>query len=164
MRKLWQDRLPLEITVLHESWRRKSVREQFFGTGKDWKALSQDPTFMKKLQELLDVHPEATKIADLSQKEFEDILESEELGALEDLKKAEIHEIKGYMPLYFWLIDSGTARARAIFAIPSFSEKAVEYGFSTTDQGLISAFEQMRDRYHKDFSGASALRTDPHPE
>lgn len=147
-RQLVKERRRLEITCLDEAGRRESVTQQFFEAGKNWETLKQEAT--EKLEELLRAHPKASKIPDLTQKEFEDILESEEVRTLEDLQGADIHEINAHMPLYFWLIDSGSARARAIFAIPSFSEKIVEYGFITTDQGLISAFEVMRNRYLRD--------------
>ena len=149
-RQLREQHLPLEITCLSEKGRRESVRDQFFGTGKDLEALKQEPEFMEKLQELLRAQPRPVSIADLNQEEFENILEAEEVRTLDELRSADIHQIAD-VPLYFWLIDSGTPLARAIFAIPSFAEKVVEYGFDTRDQGLISAFEQMRDRYHKNY-------------
>lgn len=139
----------LEITCLNEKRRREAVKSQFFGSGKSWTVLKQDPAFVKKLQELLNAHPKSSKVADLSQVDFEDILESEEESAIEDLPGVKFFEIDAEMPLYFWLIDSKTVNARAIFAIPSLSERIIEYAFTTTDQGLINAFEQMRERYHK---------------
>jgi hypothetical protein len=151
-RKVVQENVRLELTCLDEAGRRESVRKQFFGTGKDWKTLKTDANFLPKLQELLNAHRVSSKLANLSQQEFEDLLELEEAHVLEDLQSADIHETKAHMPLYFWLIDSDSAQAEAVFTIPSFSEKAVEYGFSTTDQRLISAFVEMRDRYHRDFS------------
>lgn len=52
-------------------------------------------------------------------------------------------ELSTDMPLYFWLADG----LRAVFSIPSLSDEATEYGFVTGKARLITAFQNMRDRY-----------------
>jgi len=162
-RQLKEQKRQVEVTCLNQKGRRGLVKDQFFGAGKDLEDWKKDPDFMIKLQETLSAQSEPMRAEEITEEEFENIIEAEEMRTLAELRcaGAEIHEISADVPLYFWLIDSGTSRARAIFAIPSFSEKLVEYGFITEDQGLISAFEQMRDRYQKNYShGSALLRTD----
>jgi hypothetical protein len=161
-RQLKEQERGVELTCLDQKGRRGLVKDQFFGAGKDLEAWKKDPDFMVKLGETLSAQSEPVRAEELTEDEFENIIEAEEKRTLAELRGAgaEIHEISADVPLYFWLIDSGTPRARAIFAIPSFSEKIVEYGFITEDQGLISAFEQMRDRYQKNYSQERASGTD----
>ena len=47
------------------------------------------------------------------------------------------------MPIYFWIADDKTA----IFSIPALSADAIEYGFTTSDKELITAFKNMKRRY-----------------
>jgi hypothetical protein len=55
-----------------------------------------------------------------------------------------------YIPLYFWLVDgTDPTKAKAVFAIPSFSERGTEHGFSTLDPHLIAAFRDLRARYER---------------
>ncbi len=153
-RKLLKEDIPVELTCLNETSRRRSVEEQWFGSGNTWENRMKDSTFSKKVQELLATHGKDAKTDSLTQDDFAEILEHDERNALDDLRTATIREIDGYMPIYFWLIDD----ISAVFTMPSFSEKATEYGFSTTDQRLLAALQEMRDRYHRGFDMARETR------
>jgi len=151
-RKLLKDDVLVELTCLNETRRKRSVEEQFFDPDNTWEDCLKNPDFRKKLEDLLNKHPKAPALTALTQTDFAEVLEADEHNALDDLATAKICEIDSYMPLYFWLIDD----ISAVFSLPSFSEKALEYGFATTDQRLIAALLEMRDRYYRSFGNPPA--------
>lgn len=74
-----------------------------------------------------------------------------------------MHQVRTYMPLFFWLVDDSVA----IFAILSLSKRAIEHGFRTIDEKLITALLEMRDRYHNGPSlipGTGQQKDRPAPE
>ncbi|MEW6130920.1 MAG: hypothetical protein AB1757_28070 [Acidobacteriota bacterium] len=151
-RKIQQEEVRVNITCLNETSRNKSVIEQFFKPAQTWEEWKQDSGNAKRLEKYLSLHGGAPGFEDLTREYFLEMLKKDEKRTLEVvLAGAKIREIDSYVPLYFWIVD----RNSAVFAIPSFSERAIEYGFSTTDQKLISAFEDMRDRYHRDIDSST---------
>ncbi|MBZ5551128.1 MAG: hypothetical protein LAO21_00300 [Acidobacteriia bacterium] len=135
----------IELTCLNKSLRSVCLEEQFFEGCHDWNIWKQTPINKNRLQSLLDSHRGSPGIVELSKEQFLKMLEADEQQALnETFANATISAIDSNASLYFWLIDKNSA----VFAIPSVAER--EYGFSTIDQKLISAFIDMRDRYHRD--------------
>jgi len=132
------------LTCLDEDCRNKYVKQQLFKEGQGWDEWKQSSGINKQLQHYLKKHPEAPNIDELKEGDLLKLFADEERQMLQELSGAEIQQISTYMPLYFWLVDGSSA----IFVVPSYSERAIDYGFFTTDQKLILAFEGMRDRYH----------------
>jgi hypothetical protein len=53
-----------------------------------------------------------------------------------------VNHIPSVSSVYFWIAD----KREAIFAIPSYSSDASEFGFRTTDRSLISALFNLKMR------------------
>jgi hypothetical protein len=60
-------------------------------------------------------------------------------------KGADIEDINALIPFDFWIIDD----RRAVFAFSTYSGDASQYGFFTLDEKLISALNDIKDRYHR---------------
>jgi hypothetical protein len=52
------------------------------------------------------------------------------------------------MPIYFWIADDRIA----VFSVPAMAGTALEYGFRTSDQALIQAFLDIRQRLRNRYS------------
>jgi hypothetical protein len=141
-RKIHQEEVRVSLTCLDAERRTKSVREQFFATNQDWNDWKIDTGNREQLKAFLKTHCFKQDLEHLDKEEFFTMVEKDEIRALEEtFATADVRKLDTYVPLFFWLIDG----ISAIFSIPSTSE--IEYGFSTTDQKLISAFTDMRRRY-----------------
>ncbi len=143
--KMQQEELHVYLTCLDGQRRTKCLNEQLFTNIQNWEEWKKVDGNDKKLEALFKSHGQKEGIEDLTREEFFALLEADEQRALHETfaMATEVQELDTYVPLHFWLIDSMSA----IFAIPSSS--AIEYGFSTTDHKLISAFIDLRRRYHK---------------
>jgi hypothetical protein len=138
-----EEGIPVEVTFLVREARREIAREQF-SAGIDWEAKKRSPDFGPRLKAFAEAHGWTTSVADLTFDGFLELIEKEDdLMETEFLSKAHRFPIERHVPIYFWLVDGN----RAIFSIASLSAKAIEHGFTTFDQKLISAFEDMRRRY-----------------
>jgi hypothetical protein len=103
-----------------------------------------------KLQHFLQRHARDTNVDTLTQEKFATLLEETDRRMLEETFVNTYIPIKIYpMPLYFWLIE-GKIGEEAIFTIPSFSNKQLEYGFYTSDTKITSALAEMSKRYRRD--------------
>lgn len=148
-RKIQQEEVKVAITFLNQSRRSRAVQEQFFDGCQDWNGWKSEPTNIKRLQRFLSTRSQAPSIARLTKEDFMSLVEEFDQRTLrETFAGAELWQIDSYIPLFFWLVDGMTA----VFAIPGSVERAVEYGFSTTDQKLISAFVDMRQHYHREIA------------
>lgn len=142
-RKIKQEDVLVSITCYTEDRRKKLFDEQFFRAGEDWDQLKKSSE--KTLRTFLQAHNLDKGFDSLSKEDFVKLLESDERRFLSDtFAGATTHGIDAHIPLYFWLVDG----VSAIFTIPSLSETTLEYGFATTDQKLIAALRDMRNRYH----------------
>jgi hypothetical protein len=122
----------------------RTTRAQFLRT--PWEHWKQNPQNAKLLSRLVDRHGKTDQLDHLSSDDFINLLEEDDLQMLENsLATAQRREIDAHIPVYYWLADDSAA----IFAILSLSEKAVEHGFTTTDQQLITALNEMREHYHR---------------
>ena len=143
------DNVRVSLTCFNQKRRFDFNHEQFPKVAEGWDEWKKDPQFINKLQALLRSHGKSSDAGNLSKEEFVQLLEDTERLMLDDeFLNAEKLEVNADMPLYFWIIDG----AEAIFAIPSFSEEATEYGFFTSDPKLISAFQQIVRRYEREAS------------
>lgn len=136
----------LSLMCLTEGGRYKLNHEQFSKAEQGWEEWKREQKVRDQIHSLLQSHKCAKTIDEISREEFVNLLEETNKQMLNGaLARAETLEVDGYMPLYFWLVD----KKEAIFAIPSFSGEHTEYGFSTSDPKLISAFVEMRERYYR---------------
>jgi hypothetical protein len=60
-------------------------------------------------------------------------------------KGASIEEVNALLTFDFWLFDD----KRLIFAFSTYAGGESQHGFFTEDRELISAFKEIRDRYHR---------------
>lgn len=134
------DNVPVQVTCLNNAGRMKVTRKQFSRT--PWDEWIKDPKNGEQLKWFLKHHG---KTDELSGDEFISLLEEDDEGMLKILRGAgaEVSEVNRDILLYYWLVDN----QEAIFAIMVLSEKAIEYGFRTTDQQLINALSEMRQQY-----------------
>jgi hypothetical protein len=138
------EKVKIKLTCLNSERRISFYREQFLQetSWDQWKELDNN---RERLKQLLSAKRSTVKIEALTEEVFIEFLEDTNTLMLRGVfSRAELREIAGFMPTYFWLVD-GTD---AIFSIPSFSGGHTEYGFITTDQKLISALGEMRERYY----------------
>jgi|ERR1043166_821657 hypothetical protein len=137
------DNLPVQLTCLDKSGRMKVTRKQFLR--KPWNQWTADPQNKDQLEWFLKHHDKDTKV---SEEEFISLLEEDDGGMLQIMRGAgaKVFEVNKDMPLYYWVVDN----QEAIFAIIVLSERAVEYGFRTSDQKLINALNEMRQQYCAD--------------
>jgi hypothetical protein len=140
------DKVHVSLTCFDEARRYDFNTEQFSQVEEGWDEWKRDPQIERKLKELLVSRGKDADVDALTKKEFAKLLEDTEQDMLlDEFLNAEKVEVNKDIPLYFWIIDD----AEAIFAIPSFSDETTEYGFFTSDPKLISAFQQIVKRYHR---------------
>jgi hypothetical protein len=142
-RKTQREGVTLSLTCLNQRNRSMALQEQFFDPQNDWNAWKEDEN--EKLRRFLSSRRGARSVDELTKEEFVKMLEAVDRHSLEDtFERADVRQLDCYIPIFFWLTDG----IRAVFAIPGSAQRAVEYGFSTTDQKLISAFLDMREHYN----------------
>lgn len=143
-RKAQHEEVRVIFTCLGSTYRSKGVQDQFFSSSQEWDEWKRDPNIEKRLCHFLSFRRGVPTIDELGMDQFLELLERIEQRTLEEtFASAQVREIDAYIPVYFWLVDG----MNAVFAIPA--DKTLEYGFSTTDQKLISALVLMRDQYHR---------------
>jgi hypothetical protein len=148
-RKAQEEEMTITFTCSGPEYRSRTAIKQFLASPLGWDERKTEPVFNKRLKYFLSSHRGAPAIDGLTAHQFLELIADTEKRTLEDtFAQAHVREIEVYIPLHFWLVDN----IKAVFAIP---EGTVEYGFSTTDQKLISALVVMRDQYHGG-SGASS--------
>ena len=134
----------VKITCLDSAGRANLVHQQFSAEERTWKTWKNEPQNAERLKTFLQPHSGKTTADSLTVAQFVALLEEEDMRTLNTYYAgAEIIQTKEYIPFYFWLVDENSA----IFAIPSFSERSLEHGFSTLDPHLISGFDGIRNRY-----------------
>jgi len=141
----------VQLTCMNEERRTQYHRDQFRRIEKDWERFRSKEPNRNHLEQLFRHYREALDDAraDVDALEFPDFTKLMTaanrwmLHEVFDKAKAAPVELSVDMPLYFWLADG----LHAVFAIPSLSDEATEYGFKTADGELITAFGEMRDRY-----------------
>jgi hypothetical protein len=144
--------LTIETTCLSKEGRSTLFKEQFFGHGGDWEKMKHSGVFGTQLAAFLDDHQKLSELDSLTPETFLGMLEVEGNRMLtEVLSRATITETEAHVPIYFWLIDD----RKAIFSIPSLSEKELEHGFATTDSNLIRSFISIRKRYNSSVAPAA---------
>ena len=137
------ENVKITLTCLNPERRVAFYHEQFLQdtSWEKWKDLPVNKERLKHL--LLAKKVSLEEIASLKEERFVGFLEdTNSLMIQTALVRADVREIEFFMPTYFWLVD-GTD---AIFSSPSFSGGHSEYGFITTDQKLIDALREMRQR------------------
>lgn len=142
-RKIEEGKL-VRITSLDSPSRGALSREQFsleekdLGKWEEWKTKNQE-----RLTIFLNSHG-GTTVGDLTLKHFTYLLEEEDQRMLKrPFKKENSTATKEYIPVYFWIIDE----SEAVFSIPSFTERATEHGFHTSDHRLILGLKDLEARY-----------------
>jgi hypothetical protein len=139
----------VRITCLDAEARVQLSHEQFSVEPKTWDKWKKRQANHERLLAFLSSTENNTNIAELTVNRFAMLLEEQDARLLkQNLLVANVKEISGHIPLYFWLIDG----EKAIFSIPSFSEKASEHGFYTIDPHLITGLQDLEARYRRVFS------------
>ena len=142
-RKLKRENVQVSLTCYTNARRTALFAEQFFRSGESWEQLKRSSE--QAFRAFLQAHYPKRDVNTLTQEDFVKLLESDEERFLNDtFAGASVNETDAHISLYFWLVDG----ISAIFTIPSMSEATLEHGFATTDQKLIGALREMRDRYH----------------
>ena len=152
------DGLKVEITCLDLPGRLKLFHEQFSEEERNWETWKVKPENSERIQKLLRSHGLDKRVANITFEEFTGLLENDNQRLLtETFIQTKRQEINAHIPIYFWIVDDGSA----IFAIPSYSRRAVEHGFKTLDRNLIVGFKDLRARYlnmQKDSSADEDIR------
>ena len=140
-------KIPVSLTCLNKEWRNKTHDEQFTEKELAWDEWKKEAKIREQLQRYLQINSRSVNVETLSKQEFADMVEETDNQMLSGVfATCDIMEVAAYIPLYFWLVD----KKEAIFTIPSYSNKHSEYGFFTSDPRLISAFIEMKERYHRE--------------
>jgi hypothetical protein len=133
----------IKLTCLNPERRISFYYEQFLQE-LPWDTWKEVDNNKERLKQLLLAKSSTVDVKDLTDDVFVKLLEDTNTLMLQGaFARAELREIEFFMPTYFWLVD-GTD---AIFSIPALSGGHTEYGFITTDQKLIDALREMRERY-----------------
>jgi len=144
----------VNLMILNRGKRMQSSREQYPKNKDEWEAFASKQANAENIQRLLKIHEWTGTALDLGPAKFIELLEVEDQRILREvMPEAHVVEIDTHLPLFFWLVDE----REAIFSIPTLSEDIVEYGFTTTDPKLISAFLEMKRRYNPGFPDAKKL-------
>jgi hypothetical protein len=142
--------IPIKLMCFDKKRRSQCHKDQFFEAERAWKEWKQKQAERGKLQHFLQRHAPNINVDKLDQEDFAELLEETDQRMLEETFANIYTPIKIYpVPLYFWLID-GKIGKEAIFTIPSFSNKQLEYGFYTSDSNITSALAEMSKRYCRD--------------
>jgi hypothetical protein len=145
------ENIPISLTCFTEKRRLHCHGEQFSEEERTWEEWKKGEAVRDQLKHFLQVHQKDANVDALTQDTFANLLEETDKEMLRGaFIRAVVNEIDTYIPLYFWLIDEKEGQGEAIFTIPSFSNKHLEYGFYTSVPKLTSAFAEMRDRYHRE--------------
>jgi hypothetical protein len=150
LNKQFHKGIPINLMCFDKKRRAQSHKEQFFEAGQAWDEWKKRQLGSGKLQRFLQLHAPNIDVKHLKQEKFAELLEETDQRMLEETFANTYTPIKIYpVPLYFWLID-GKIGQEAIFTIPSFSNKQLEYGFYTSDSKITSALAEMSKRYCRD--------------
>lgn len=134
--------IDVSLMCLDKAGRADSNLKVLSITSDNWEDWKRNQKHRNSLQEL---GYNSEDINKLPLKEFLNKLESIDQEMLRVyFEGADIEEFNATLPFDFWLIDG----ERAIFAFSTYSGDASQYGFFTLDEKLISAFGEIRDRYH----------------
>jgi hypothetical protein len=142
--------ITVRLTCYDETRRKFCHDRQFSSQTLNWKDYKLEAR--ARLRDFLLFHHQPAddeSIVNLSSDKFAALLEEADKEMLDDvfISKAHVNPVGVNIPLYFWVIDEKEGKGEAIFTIPSFSNKQLEYGFYTRVSKLISAFAEMSDSY-----------------
>jgi hypothetical protein len=138
-----EPRLEIRMICLDQAQRAKINREQFSDAIADWEGWKKrNHEALEKLQR---AHKLAVPTEQLTVQQMFDIFESDDKRIIDDFGGVGVCEVSCDFSIHFWIADGH----EAIFAIPLVGGDALEYGFSTSDNKLITAFNQLADRYAK---------------
>jgi hypothetical protein len=136
MRKL------VSLTCLDDAWRTTGTRAEFSKHLPGWNRWRRKE--VRNIRELLHRHNcDEARAATVTIDEIVELLRVDDARMLENtFLTADVKTVSDTLPLYFWLIDG----KEAIFAIPSFSDRAIERGFFTHDPDLIAGLLDIHSR------------------
>jgi hypothetical protein len=133
----------ISLTCLDEPQRHIKTEEEF-AKSEEWNKWLAEPTNVERAHHLLSRYRSHTVPASVTRDEIVELLGHEDKRVLADtFATAEVSLLGAGVPLYFWLIDG----SYAVFAIPSYHERALEHGFYTQEPRLIEGLLDIRDRY-----------------
>ena len=156
------DNVRISLACLDET-RRHTKTEEEFSKSDEWHQWLAKSTNVDRARHLLLRYRSHTDPITVTRDEIVDLLGREDQRVLADtFATAEVFLLGEAVPLYFWLIDG----SYAIFAIPSYHERALEHGFYTQEPRLIEGLRDIRDRYvasatsHSDAADTQAAVSD----
>lgn len=131
------------LMSLSESARR-ALMTKYYGIEWFTHKNASDGEFRSKIEAYLAMNAGCIDGNDVTVEQLTAMFADEDRRALAaTFSRAQVVEISEYVPLYFWIVDN----RQAMFAFPGYTDLSLEYGFSTTDQKLLTAFFEVVERY-----------------
>jgi hypothetical protein len=145
------ENVKFSVNVYATSRRKKILKEQFHHEGEKMQEWKKSLKIKPKVDKFLKDYGAGTDPVDLTHELLNSLLEKVHVEIITTTFRGEkVVEIDEHIPLYFWLIDD----KEAIISIPTFSQEkdlesftSTEYGFFTSDDSLIKAMTEMKNRY-----------------
>jgi hypothetical protein len=137
------------MTCLDCSRRDRLNHEQFATALADWENWKR--ANLQALETVRKDHKLNVTVDALTIEQFLETLESDDKRIIDDFCGVGVCEVPVDISIHFWIIDG----REAIFTIP-FLRDALEYGFSTSDNKLITAFSQLVERYSATIASTSS--------
>jgi len=137
--------IKVRIIAGNEEVRRLIHRSQFEQAYNDWgEWLRQSSPLVSRTRQFINHYSTITALECHTPETFKkDVLALSRQAIHEWFKIAEITEIDNYVPVYYWIVD-GT---QAVFAIGSIASRSTIQGFLTSDLGLITSLQRIKDSY-----------------
>jgi hypothetical protein len=99
----------------------------------------------KNIDNFLAKHGNIADPSAVTREELFRVLDDVDEQLLQQVFRNDVVQLPVDMPIYFWIADNRIA----VFSVPAMAGTALEYGFSTSDQALIQAFLDIRQRLRK---------------
>jgi hypothetical protein len=145
----------LTIACLKTDLRVRKTDQEF--TKPNWEEWKKDERNLEHIKRLLNHHGLKTQPSDVTRGELVKLLCAVDNDTLEHTFAAATQVLLPVsIPLYFWLVDD----TFAVFAIPSYHDRAIEHGFYTQDPWLIQGLRDIHDRYFDECCGSSVTEAE----
>jgi hypothetical protein len=142
-RKIFEKKT-VELIFTNKDIRLVVAGEQFREDGVEWDQWKNDNK--KLLTRFLERYARHMEFDSVSREVFMDIIEKIDEGLLQrEFADAQPMQIADKMFMYFWMVDG----RNAIFSISPNTDRRGSYGFSTSDDTLLTALSDMRMRYRR---------------
>lgn len=133
----------IRMTCLDRARREIVNRQQFAEALLDWDNWKRKNS--ASVEKLKKHHKIGVSIEELTVEQLFEMFELDDKRIIDDFGGIRICEVPTDIPIRFWIADE----REAIFSIPLLGGDALEYGFYTSDNKLITAFYHLSDRHSK---------------